>query len=237
MTSDSTPPSPVQTVGSPSAAAAYLSKHRIEALTDGIFAVAMTLLVIELKVGEHGEITTSAQLQYALVALLPKALAWIISFLVLAFFWVGHHRLFQHVRHVNGQMLWSNIVMLGAASLIPFSSALVGQYSGGFVSQCFYAGNLAGLSISALWMLVTARKTPSLMNAPLATSIYVASRFRLGSLIALCMAAVIIAWFAPPFATIVFASMPVMRIVSRRLAAKAEAAERLAVDASRVDTH
>ena len=227
MTSDTSPSSPVKSAGPPNAAPAYLSKHRIEALTDGIFAVAMTLLVIELKIGEHGEITTSAQLQHALVALLPKAIAWIISFFVLAFFWLGHHRLFQHVRHVDGQMLWSNIVMLGAASLMPFSSALVGQYAGGFVSQCFYAGNLAVLASAALWMLMIARTTPTLMNAPLATSIYVASRFRLGSLIALCAAAVVVAWFAPPFATIVFASMPVIGVVSRRLAAKAEAAERL----------
>lgn len=228
MSSDTSPTSPVKPAGSPSPA--YLSKHRVEALTDGIFAVAMTLLVIELKIGEHGEITTSAQLQHALLALLPKALAWIISFFVLSFFWLGHHRLFQHVRHVNGQMLWSNIVMLGAASLLPFSSALVGQYAGGFVSQCFYAGNLAALSSAALWMLVVARKTPSLMNAPLATSLYVASRFRLGSLIALCAAAVVVAWFAPPFATIVFASMPVVGHVSRRLAAKAAAAERVAAE-------
>lgn len=225
MPSDKSPLLPITAADRPVVAPSYLSKHRIEALTDGIFAVAMTLLVIELKVGEHGEITTAAQLQHALVALLPKALAWIISFFVLAVFWLGHHRLFQHIRRVDGRMLWSNITMLGAASLMPFSSALVGQYSGGFVSQCFYAGNLAALSLAALWMLVIARKTPSLTNAPLATSLYIASRFRLGSLVGLCVAAVVVAWFAPPFATIVFATMPVMSYVSRRLAAKAAVIE------------
>ena len=228
MTSDTSPSSPVKLADQPGAPHSYLSKHRIEALTDGIFAVAMTLLVIELKIGEHGDIATAAQLQHALVALIPKALAWVISFFVLSFFWLGHNRLFQHVRHVNGRLLWPNIMMLAAASLMPFSSALVGQYTGSFVSQCFYAGNLAVLALAALWTLFIARNTPALMNAPLATSMYVASRFRLGSLVALCAAAVVVAWFAPPFATMVFASMPFLGYVSRRLAAKAEAEEGLA---------
>lgn len=204
------------------AAPGYLSKHRIEALTDGIFAVAMTLLVIELKIGEHGAVTTSAQLQHALVALAPKGLAWIISFFVLAFFWLGHHRLFQHVRHVDSRLLWANIGMLCAASLMPFSSALVGEYAGAFVSQFFYACNMALLSLMTLIMLMITRRTPALMNAPLPDAIYVASRFRIVSLIVLCVAATIIGWFAAPFATMVFATMPLVGHIARRLALNAE---------------
>jgi len=203
-----------------------VSKHRIEALTDGLYAIAMTLLVIELKLGgEHGAITTAQQLNHALAALFPKMLAWIISFFVLAFFWLGHHRLFQHVRLVDAQMLWANIAMLCAASLMPFSSALVGEYAGAFTSQCFYAINLAVLALTALWMLYIARKTPALLIAPLADSVFIPSRFRIVSLIVLCAAAIIIGWFAAPFATIVFAAMPIVSYVSRSLAAKAQAAE------------
>lgn len=207
------------------AASGYLSKHRIEALTDGIFAVAMTLLVIELKIGEHGAITNVEQLQHALVALLPKGLAWIISFFVLAFFWLGHHRLFQHVRHVDARMLWANIAMLCAASLMPFSSALVGEYAGAFVSQCFYAINMIVLSATSLAMLIIARGSPILLDAPLSSAIFIGSRFRIVSLIVLSVAALMVAWFAAPFATVVFAAMPLVGHISRRLAAKAAAAE------------
>ena len=62
----------------------YLSKHRLEALTDGIFAVAMTLLVIELKIPETAQIKVPEDLIAALLHLLPKFIAWLISFFVLA---------------------------------------------------------------------------------------------------------------------------------------------------------
>ncbi|MBL8525273.1 MAG: DUF1211 domain-containing protein, partial [Betaproteobacteria bacterium] len=105
-----------------------MSKHRIEALTDGIYAVAMTLLVIELKLPAHESIKTQVDLINAVGHLLPKFLAWIISFLVLALFWIGHHKLFHFVRHVDGKLLALNIVQLGAVSLMPFSSALSGEF-------------------------------------------------------------------------------------------------------------
>ena len=63
-----------------------LSAHRVEALTDGIYAVAMTLLVIELKLPDHSQIHGADDLAQALANLLPKVLAWVISFGVLAFF-------------------------------------------------------------------------------------------------------------------------------------------------------
>ena len=72
-----------------------LSAHRIEALTDGIYAVAMTLLVIELKLPDHQAVHGAEALAQALADLLPKVLAWFISFSVLAIFWFGHHRTFS----------------------------------------------------------------------------------------------------------------------------------------------
>ena len=71
-----------------------LSIYRGEALADGIYAVTMTLLVIELKLPDHTLIQGANALAQALSDLLPKVLAWVISFFVLAFFWFGHHRVF-----------------------------------------------------------------------------------------------------------------------------------------------
>ena len=71
-----------------------LSIQRSEALTDAIYAVVMTLLVIELKRPDHTLIHGANALAQALADLLPKVLAWVISFFVLAFFWFGHHRFF-----------------------------------------------------------------------------------------------------------------------------------------------
>ena len=68
-----------------------LSKHRLEALTDGIFAVAMTLLVIELKVPQHETVRDPLDFAAGIGHLIPTFIAWIISFFVLAIFWFSHH--------------------------------------------------------------------------------------------------------------------------------------------------
>ena len=119
-----------------------LSKHRLEALTDGIFAVAMTLLVIELKLPEHATVHGPSDLATAVVHLIPTFVAWIISFFVLAIFWFSHHRLFHYVRNVDGRLLWLNVLYLGFVSLMPFSSALAGEYPRMLFSQWFYSSNM-----------------------------------------------------------------------------------------------
>jgi uncharacterized membrane protein len=96
-----------------------LSKHRIEALVDGIFAVAMTLLVIELRLPEH--LGSDAQLHEALLELLPNFGSWMVSFVVLGVFWMANHRIYSHVRHVDAGLIWWTLLMLGGASLLPFA--------------------------------------------------------------------------------------------------------------------
>ena len=83
------------------AANPVFSKHRIEALTDGIFAVAMTLLVIELKVPEPATIHAPGDVATAVVRLIPTFISWTISVFVLGIFWNGQHRMFHFVRIVD----------------------------------------------------------------------------------------------------------------------------------------
>jgi uncharacterized membrane protein len=68
-----------------------ISKNRLEALSDGVFAIVMTLLVLELLSPTVAEATTAAELNHALFQLWPKVLSYVISFAVLGAFWVGHH--------------------------------------------------------------------------------------------------------------------------------------------------
>ena len=103
-------------------------KGRIEALTDGIFAVAMTLLVLDLKLPEALGTVDDAGLRAALLALLPKLESYVISFLVLCIFWLGHHRLMHQVRGVDPVFLWRNLLFILCITFVPFSTALMGQY-------------------------------------------------------------------------------------------------------------
>jgi uncharacterized membrane protein len=143
-----------------------LSKHRIEALTDGIYAVAMTLLVLELKLPEaHGTASDEA-LREALLHLIPKVVAWILSFAILAIFWFAHHRTFHYVRHVDRKLLRINLISMLFASLLPFSSAMVGDYNNLFRAQALYAANMAALALFTIWQLSHRVNHPELCEPP-----------------------------------------------------------------------
>ncbi len=204
----------------PSANASILSKHRIEALTDGIFAVAMTLLVIELKLPAHDSIKTQIDLINAVGHLLPKFIAWLISFFVLALFWIGHHKLFHFVRHIDGKLLALCILQLGFVSLMPFSSALAGEFAGTWFSQVFYSINMMFLAISAMLITRYIYWHPELCMPPMPKGTYLASRFRLAGLIVISLSAIIISKYLPGIGNSAFMLMMVIGPISRRIEAR-----------------
>ena len=193
-----------------------LSVHRSEALTDGIYAVAMTLLVIELKLPEHGLIHGADELAQALANLRPKVLAWVISFFVLAFFWFGHNRAFAHVRRADGKLVALNIGQLAFVSLMPFSCALVGEHGRPLLSQIVYSINMSGLAVMAL---LTSRHIhrhaeSALMSMPAAA--YRGARFRLLGLMLISVLAVVINYVVPRAGNVAFMLMALIVPLSRR---------------------
>jgi len=103
---------------------------RIEAFSDGVFAVAVTLLVLDLKVpalAHHGDVGELAQ---ALLDQLPKFLSWLISFIIVCKFWLNHHHLLGLARHADYGFVWLNSIFLMGQSFIPFPTAMVGEYPG-----------------------------------------------------------------------------------------------------------
>jgi uncharacterized membrane protein len=199
---------------------AGVSKHRIEALTDGIYAVAMTLLVIELKLPAHELIHSQEELVAAVINLLPKFIAWVISFLVLSLFWLGHHRLFNQVRHVDGKLLALNMVQLGLVSLIPFSSALAGEFGKTLFSQVFYSLNMTALSVMAILIARYIFRHPELCVHPVPEYVYHGARFRIGGLIVISAVAVLIAMLIPSAGNMAFMLMMVIMPISRRIEAR-----------------
>src|SRR5215831_13899607 len=102
---------------------------RIEAFSDGVFAIVVTLLVLELKVPALKDHASVSELAHALVELLPKFLSWLISFIIVCKFWLNHHHLLAMARHADCGMVWINSIFLMGQSFIPFPTALIGQYS------------------------------------------------------------------------------------------------------------
>jgi len=97
-----------------------LGKGRLEAFSDGVIAIIITIMVLELKI-PHG-----ADWQ-ALRALIPVFLSYVLSFVFLGIYWNNHHHLLQAVRHVNGRILWANLHLLFWLSLIPFVTGWMGE--------------------------------------------------------------------------------------------------------------
>jgi uncharacterized membrane protein len=125
-----------------------LSKKRVELLTDGIFAVVMTLLVLDISVPQisssHDAIDSAAagtELLDGLFDLWPKLLSFGISFITLAIYWLAHHRQFYYIKHVNRTLIWINFMFLMATCLLPFSASLLGEYSQQQISIFVFGAN------------------------------------------------------------------------------------------------
>jgi uncharacterized membrane protein len=114
---------------------------RIEALADGVFAIVMTLLVLELAVPHLAEPSTSDALLKELLGLRPKVIVYVLSFTVLGFFWTFHHRQLDLIVRNNGMFLWANIFFLMVVALIPFSTSLIGDYPTNRVAIIVYGSN------------------------------------------------------------------------------------------------
>jgi uncharacterized membrane protein len=109
---------------------------RVEAYTDGVFAIAATLLVLDLTTKAIGEINTDAQMWAALGALWESVTSFVVSFLLLSMLWTIHLQQFRDIARVDGQMLWINNIRLLFIVLIPFTTSLVSEYSE------YYAGRM-----------------------------------------------------------------------------------------------
>lgn len=105
-----------------------LRLNRLEAFSDGVFAIVVTLLVLELKVPVLSEPHNVRELGHGLIELLPKFCSWLISFVIVCKFWLNHHHIIGLARHANYALIWLNSIFLMFQSFIPFPTALLGEY-------------------------------------------------------------------------------------------------------------
>lgn len=97
-----------------------MTANRLEAFSDAVVAIIMTIMVLELKVPHEPTL-------HALVPLLPVFLVYVLSFIYIAIYWNNHHHMFQVTHHVNGAILWANMHLLFWLSLIPFVTGWMGE--------------------------------------------------------------------------------------------------------------
>jgi uncharacterized membrane protein len=128
----------------------HISKERLETMVDAIFAFAMTLLVLGIEIPAFPASKATAELPAYIGHLIPQVIIFVIAFLVLALFWLEHHRQFFYVRVVDPVLLWLNIAILIFIVLIPFTTDVSGDYDGIQIAVILFHVNF--LAIGALFL-------------------------------------------------------------------------------------
>jgi uncharacterized membrane protein len=118
-----------------------MGKNRLEAFSDGVIAILITIMVLELRVPDGGDFN-------ALRQVFPHLLTYVMSFVYLAIYWNNHHHMLHTVERVNGKMLWANIHLLFWLSLIPFTTAWMGENGAAPVPTAVYGGVLIFAAIA-----------------------------------------------------------------------------------------
>src|SRR6195952_3207775 len=103
-----------------------MNKNRLENFSDGVFAIAVTLLILNVRIPDAQNLNNHS-LNHTLVKLLPRVITFAFSFLVIGVFWVAHHRIFSFVKILDSTILWLNILYLLFVAMIPFPAAILSE--------------------------------------------------------------------------------------------------------------
>ncbi|MFP3388631.1 TMEM175 family protein [Brevibacillus sp. SIMBA_040] len=122
-----------------------MKANRMEAFSDGVLAIIITIMVLEFKVPEGHD-------WYALIELGPKILSYIFSFVYIGIYWNNHHHLLHMVRTMNGRLMWLNLLLLFWLSLVPFTTAWMGESSFAATPTALY-GIILLLAAFSYWLL------------------------------------------------------------------------------------
>lgn len=134
---------------------APISKTRLEFLYDGIFAIAMTILVLELKIPELVERRSGSELLEQFLHHAPAFGSWLLSILVLGVFWFRHQQLYRHLHRITRAQLAIHLWLMATAAFFPFCAALIGRYPANRVAMLAYVGGawLHVTGLATMWLV------------------------------------------------------------------------------------
>jgi uncharacterized membrane protein len=180
-----------------------VSADRLKALADGIFAVAMTLLVLELVVPEIKDISNK-ELTGILLSMWPKFLAYVLSFLIAGIYWLIHHSIFDAIKYYDATLAWINILFLLLVALIPFTTSLLGEFFLQNTSTIIYGIHLLLMFLGgySLWTYATWKRI--LVIPDLDPGLITGAR-RMGYVYFVILSiAIIVAFFIPLISVIIY---------------------------------
>jgi len=193
---------------------AGLTTDRIEAFSDGVFSIAITLLILGVTVPELSKAQlANGELLPHLVALWPKLLSYLISFVLIGLFWYGHHIMFHFIKRSDRNLVLLNLLLLMLIAFFPFPAALLGEYGTDTAASVIYGSTLVamGLAFSGIWKYASYKNRLVEPNLP-PRIIHVASWVVLAVPL-LYLVAVGLAFINPRLSLWVYLIVPVMYLV------------------------
>lgn len=191
-----------------------LNTTRIETFSDGVFAIAITILVLAIAVPElssfqiqHGEMLKS------LISLWPKFLSFFISFIIIGIFWIGHTIIFRFIKRADRVLLWLNTLLLLFICFIPFPAALIGQYGAEKYSLILYGLTIicVGIVFSVLW--VYASRNFRLIDKTMDKRLVKKASIIIAAAPIVYVIAILIAFYNPVITLIIYILIPIAYII------------------------
>jgi uncharacterized membrane protein len=183
-----------------------MSKNRLEAFSDGVLAIIITIMVLELSVPEEPTLA-------ALMPILPTFLGYVLSFIFLGIYWNNHHHLLQATKIVNGRVLWANLHLLFWLSLIPFTTAWMGETNFAALPVALYGINLL---LAGIAYFILAHALISLHGVDSALAQALGNDFKGKISVLIYLVAVPLAFFSPLVAGALYVLVAVIWLVPDR---------------------
>ncbi|MGW7450070.1 TMEM175 family protein [Streptomyces sp. NPDC054787] len=197
------------------------SAARVLALSDGVFAIAMTLLALDITLPAG---LNPAGFEEALGEVMPNLWAYALSFVVIAAFWRGHHQVFRYVREVDGTVIKLGLLNLGLIALMPFPTTLLAEYGDQPQSVAVYSGAVAAIGAAQLSLTVVLWKRPWLSSAAMPDPVARNDVLDLGSMVLIFALAVPLAFVSPTGAQLWWAVLVPLKVALGRRGKRLRAA-------------
>lgn len=189
------------------------STQRIESLTDGVFAIVMTLLVLQLSIPLISGTNVETALSQRLLDMWPKYLTYVVTFVMLGLFWLYHQNLFEYIKRIHGRALWLNLFFLMTVSLLPFTASLVAVYWGKRITAVVYGVNMMLPFLMLRYLFLHATKH-GLLDKDIDLA-FVHTERRAAQIIFVIMSlGIIIAFFSPIISLLVYGALGVFFLIT-----------------------
>ncbi len=191
-----------------------MNKARLEAFSDGVFSIVMTLLIFNIKVPELAKPFTDADLWQALSGVWPNITIFVLTFAVLSTFWINHHFLFETIaKSIDRRLNLLNLLYLMFVVFVPFSATLWGEYSGHQPAAILYGLNIFIIVFVSTSMGSYIRSNPELSHDDISARMIKQGQFRSRLTLIFYAVGIAVTFVSPPFAGLLYILPVIFNIV------------------------